>query len=356
MISTVNIQHLESVNDVVEASPASSSSETMPDEVVRPADQVELVDQTPEALRRRMAHGNIYTPEKVDAALANYFRPGNLGALAGARAAVGRRQGRRGLQEYREDHGIPAAWETRERVVVAITGAPGGEDADPARGAAWRCAHGRPARRARAAGEGLAGPSTGRLAERRRLLRSSAARTTRSSAATSPRRWWSSPGPRTRRSSSWVRAGARAGASSCAARSSTGWSASSGPSTCTSSRPSTARARAGTGRRAAGRRTYLPRRRQQVGWLAGGRRPAAAHAAILSDRRQAFGLPSDLLLYLAARRRRRRDRRDVCGRCRRGRRFAARSTGTHTADPHLDDRRRRERARAWWCSSSSPAS
>ena len=53
----------------------------MPDAVVRRAEQVELVDMTPEALRRRMAHGNIYPPEKVDAALANYFRPGNLAAL-----------------------------------------------------------------------------------------------------------------------------------------------------------------------------------------------------------------------------------------------------------------------------------
>ena len=55
--------------------------ETVPDAVVRRADQIELVDMTPEALQRRMAHGNIYAPEKVDAALGNYFRVGNLGAL-----------------------------------------------------------------------------------------------------------------------------------------------------------------------------------------------------------------------------------------------------------------------------------
>ena len=70
MISTVNIQHLESMNDVVERITGIEQRETIPDEVVRRAEQVELVDQTPEALRRRMAHGNIYTPEKVDAALA----------------------------------------------------------------------------------------------------------------------------------------------------------------------------------------------------------------------------------------------------------------------------------------------
>ena len=80
-ISTVNIQHLESLNDVVEAITGVPQRETVPDSVVRAAEQVELVDMTPEALRRRMAHGNIYAPDKVDAALGNYFRPGNLTAL-----------------------------------------------------------------------------------------------------------------------------------------------------------------------------------------------------------------------------------------------------------------------------------
>ena len=81
MISTVNIQHLESLNDVVERITGVTQRETVPDAVVRAADQIELVDMTPEALRRRMAHGNIYAAEKVDAALGNYFRVGNLSAL-----------------------------------------------------------------------------------------------------------------------------------------------------------------------------------------------------------------------------------------------------------------------------------
>ena len=70
VISTVNIQHLESMNDVVEQITGIKQQETIPDAVVRAADQIELVDMTPEALRRRMAHGNIYPAEKVDAALA----------------------------------------------------------------------------------------------------------------------------------------------------------------------------------------------------------------------------------------------------------------------------------------------
>src|SRR5439155_27177521 len=81
VISTLNIQHLESLNDVVERITGAKQRETIPDEVVRQADQVQLIDSTPEEIRRRMAHGNIYAPEKVDTALANYFRPGNLGAL-----------------------------------------------------------------------------------------------------------------------------------------------------------------------------------------------------------------------------------------------------------------------------------
>ena len=81
VISTVNVQHLESLGDAVEGITGVRQRETVPDEVVRRADQIELVDMSPQALRRRLAHGNVYTPEKIDAALANYFRPGNLTAL-----------------------------------------------------------------------------------------------------------------------------------------------------------------------------------------------------------------------------------------------------------------------------------
>src|SRR6185503_11134568 len=118
VISTVNIQHLESLNDVVERITGVRQRETVPDEVVRAADQVELVDQTPEALRRRMAHGNIYQPEKIDAALGNYFREGNLAALRELALLWVADQVDVGLEQYRERHGISEQWETRERVVV----------------------------------------------------------------------------------------------------------------------------------------------------------------------------------------------------------------------------------------------
>lgn len=127
VITTLNIQHLESLNDVVEQITGAKQHETIPDDVARGADQVELVDMAPEALRRRMAHGNVYGPERVDAALANYFRVGNLGALRELALMWMADKVDDALHEYRVAHGIEDPWETRERVVVAITGAPSGE-------------------------------------------------------------------------------------------------------------------------------------------------------------------------------------------------------------------------------------
>jgi two-component system sensor histidine kinase KdpD len=122
VISTVNIQHLESLNDVVQKITGVPQRETVPDAMVRAADQVELVDMTPEALRRRMAHGNIYPPEKIDAALTNYFRTGNLTALRELALLWLADKVDEGLQRYRNAHDIHGTWEARERVVVALTG------------------------------------------------------------------------------------------------------------------------------------------------------------------------------------------------------------------------------------------
>ena len=127
VISTVNIQHLESLNDVVHKITGVSQRETIPDSVVRAADQVELVDMTPEAIRRRMAHGNIYAAEKVDAALSNYFRPGNLTALRELALLWTADKVDEALQLYRSQHEISGTWEARERVIVALTGGPEGE-------------------------------------------------------------------------------------------------------------------------------------------------------------------------------------------------------------------------------------
>jgi two-component system sensor histidine kinase KdpD len=127
VISAVNIQHLESLNDVVEQITGVPQRETVPDSVVRAADQVELVDMTAEALRRRMSHGNIYPPGKIDAALTNYFRAGNLTALRELALLWLADKVDEGLQKYRAEHDITATWEARERVVVALTGGPEGD-------------------------------------------------------------------------------------------------------------------------------------------------------------------------------------------------------------------------------------
>ncbi len=126
VLSTVNVQHLESLNDVVTRITGVEQRETVPDAVVRAAEQVELVDMTPEALRRRMAHGNVYRPEKIDAALGHYFRTGNLTALRELALLWLADKVEDQLDRYRADNGIRTTWETRERVVVALTGGPEG--------------------------------------------------------------------------------------------------------------------------------------------------------------------------------------------------------------------------------------
>ncbi|MFJ9540292.1 ATP-binding protein [Streptomyces sp. NPDC101225] len=126
VVSTVNIQHLESLGDVVASITGVRQRETVPDEVVRRADQIELVDMSPEALRRRMAHGNIYQPDKVDAALSNYFRPGNLTALRELALLWVADRVDEYLQQYRSEHRVSRIWGSRERIVVGLTGGPEG--------------------------------------------------------------------------------------------------------------------------------------------------------------------------------------------------------------------------------------
>ncbi|MDQ1067078.1 sensor histidine kinase [Streptomyces canus] len=126
VVSTVNIQHLESLGDVVEAITGVRQQETVPDEFVRRAEQIELVDMSPQALRRRMAHGNIYQPDKVDAALSNYFRPGNLTALRELALLWVADRVDEYLKQYRSEHRVSKIWGSRERIVVGLTGGPEG--------------------------------------------------------------------------------------------------------------------------------------------------------------------------------------------------------------------------------------
>ena len=127
VVTTVNVQHLESLNDVTEAITGVRQRETVPDAFVRSAEAIELVDMSPSALRRRLAHGNVYPADRVDAALSQFFREGNLAALRELALLWLAERVDEGLERYRERHEIDATWATRERIVVAVTGGPESE-------------------------------------------------------------------------------------------------------------------------------------------------------------------------------------------------------------------------------------
>lgn len=124
VVTTLNVQHLESLGDVVRQITGVPQRETLPDEVARRADQIELVDLPPELLRRRMLHGEIYPSDRIEAALTHYFRVGNLTALRELALLWLADRVEEGLQRYRAEHGITTPWETRERIMVALTGGP----------------------------------------------------------------------------------------------------------------------------------------------------------------------------------------------------------------------------------------
>ncbi|WAP50469.1 DUF4118 domain-containing protein [Arthrobacter sp. ATA002] len=127
VLSTVNIQHIESLNDVIEQITGTVQRETVPDSVLRAADQVELVDIAPQLLRGRLSSGIIYPSGRVDAALSNYFRLGNLTALRELALLWLADEVDSALKRYRAENGIRNKWEARERVVVALTGGPEGQ-------------------------------------------------------------------------------------------------------------------------------------------------------------------------------------------------------------------------------------
>jgi two-component system, OmpR family, sensor histidine kinase KdpD len=125
VVTTVNIQHLESIADEVEHMTGARVRERVPDWVVRQADQIELVDSSPEQLRRRMMHGNIYPKARVAQALTNFFRTDNLTALRELALRFLADEADEDLLEHLRQRESAAVWETCERVMVAVTPAPG---------------------------------------------------------------------------------------------------------------------------------------------------------------------------------------------------------------------------------------
>jgi two-component system sensor histidine kinase KdpD len=125
VITTVNIQHLESLADSVEQMTGAKVRERVPDWVVRKADQIELVDSSPEQLRRRMLHGNIYAPAKVNQALTHFFKTDNLIALRELALRFLADETEEELLEHLQHHQAGVLWETAERIMVGVTSAPG---------------------------------------------------------------------------------------------------------------------------------------------------------------------------------------------------------------------------------------
>jgi two-component system sensor histidine kinase KdpD len=139
VVTTLNIQHLESLNDLVASITGVRVRETLPDWVLDQADEVELIDISPYALRQRMKHGNIYPPERVDAALNHFFREGNLTALRELALRRTAEKTESQLQEYMTEHKIEKLWSASERVLVGFDSRPHTRQVIRD---AWRLAHG----------------------------------------------------------------------------------------------------------------------------------------------------------------------------------------------------------------------
>ena len=125
VITTVNIQHLESLADEVEQMTGTRVRERVPDWVLRKANQVELIDASPEQLRRRMLHGNIYPKDKGPQALTHFFRTDNLTALRELALRFVADESDEQLLERLRQRQPQVPWETTERIMVAVTAASG---------------------------------------------------------------------------------------------------------------------------------------------------------------------------------------------------------------------------------------
>jgi two-component system sensor histidine kinase KdpD len=139
VVTTLNIQHLESLNDLVASITGVRVRETLPDWILDQADEVELIDISPYALRQRMKHGNIYPPERVESALNHFFREGNLTALRELALRRTAEKTETQLKQYMAEHHISQIWPAGERVLVGFDHRPHTRQVIRD---AWRLAHG----------------------------------------------------------------------------------------------------------------------------------------------------------------------------------------------------------------------
>ena len=124
VLSTVNVQHVESLNDTVCQITGVCVRETVPDRVIDEADEVELVDVPPDALLNRLKRGAIYAPEKIDQALSNFFRRGNLVALRELSLRKAAEEVDDDLEEFIATHDVDKTWGAVDRVLVTVTPRP----------------------------------------------------------------------------------------------------------------------------------------------------------------------------------------------------------------------------------------
>jgi two-component system, OmpR family, sensor histidine kinase KdpD len=139
VVTTLNIQHLESLNDLVASITGVRVRETLPDWILDQADEVELIDISPDALRQRIKYGNVYPPERIDAALNNFFQEGNLTALRELALRRTAEKTEAQLEQYMTEHGIKELWPACERVLVGFDSRPHTRQVIRD---AWRLAHG----------------------------------------------------------------------------------------------------------------------------------------------------------------------------------------------------------------------
>ena len=119
-----NVQHLESLNDLIGKITGVVVRETVPDSILERADQVELVDLPPEELLKRLQEGKVYVPEQAERAVRSFFRPGNLIALRELALRKTAERVEAQMQRYRELHGVAETWPVAERLLVAVDSGP----------------------------------------------------------------------------------------------------------------------------------------------------------------------------------------------------------------------------------------
>lgn len=121
VLSTMNVQHLESLNDTVAQITGVTVRETVPDSILKEVTEIKSIDITPRSLINRLQRGDVYPTEKVPAALANFFTEGNLSALRELALREVAAEVDRAVQSYREEHGVSDTWATRDRVMVCLS-------------------------------------------------------------------------------------------------------------------------------------------------------------------------------------------------------------------------------------------